>query len=494
MLYLKMPPAKPDNLKMQAVHGTFWFGISRIAIQLLGWIATIAVARILTPSDYGLLGFATLVSGLAILLNELGLGAAIVQSKDLTEAELETVFWMGLCVSLLVYAVTFISAPWIASFFHEESLALIIRIDFLEFIIGAFRIISWNQLTKRLDFKRRSGVEVIATVCYLITVVFLAFSGAGVWSFIFAGLIRQLVLTVGCQWLVPWWPLGRFEYRCIRRVFSYGVNLSFGRILWYLYSNADFFVVGKLLGKEALGFYTMVWQLCTAPVDKISSVINGVAFPVYTQLQDQPKRLTRYFLKITMLISAVTLPLLAGVFLVADLAIPLLLTAKWQPIVHPIQIMCWVGVIMSLSVLIGPLVNAIGRVDLPWKFNALCLLVMPAGFAVGTRYGLWGVCIAWFVLFPILVAVWYGVTRKLVGYEWKGLFSSLRPAVICTFILLLSELALRWSTVALPLLARLITVIISGVAIYLAAFYGLFRSEFVEIRSLLNARNRSLAT
>ena len=153
-----------DDLKQRAVRGGLWFGGSRWAIQGLTWIATIFVARILSPADYGLFGFAVLVTGLIDLINELGLGAAIVQRRDLTDEALETVFWFSMACSVVVYGFVWLVAPWIAAFFGQPQLVPVLRVITLTFPIGSLRIIPWNLLTKRVDFKHRSLAEVAGEI------------------------------------------------------------------------------------------------------------------------------------------------------------------------------------------------------------------------------------------------------------------------------------------------------------------------------------------
>ncbi len=482
------------DLRQRAIVGTLWYGGSRLIIQALTWVITIVVARILDPADYGLFGFALLVMGLVDLINELGLGAGIIQRKTTSGEMLETVFWLALSTSLAVYGIGWVASPWIAEFFKQPQLVAVLRVSMLGFVISTLRVISWNLITKDVDFKNRSLAEVAANVLSSASTLGMALAGFGVWALVAGAIGRQVVLTVSCLILRPWWPRGRFNLTSVTEVFRFGLSVSAARVAWYAYSNADFFIIGKLLGQQLLGLYTMVYQLATLPADRITTVVNQVAYPVYAELQDSPERLRRYFLKLVTLVSLVTFPVLIGLFMIANTAIPLVLTDKWTPIIVPLKIMCWVGSLISIETLIAPVVLARGRPDLPLKYNLLSLVVMPAGFLVGVRFGLEGVAWAWLLIHPPLIAFWFWLTRGVITYEWRELASALRPAFQCTSIMLvglyLAELALIHVSTA-PL--RLLLFILIGILIYGGVFIGRFRTELVEIRQLF-ARRLGAAT
>jgi len=160
------------------VHGTLWFGGSRIVTQAVTWLITIVVVRLLTPGDYGLFGYATLVAGFTDLIAELGLGAAIVQRRDLDEADLETVFWLSLAMAAGIYGVTWAAAPMVAAFFAQPALIVVLRVSMLTFLISSVRVVSWSLLTKQVAFKRRSIAEMIGTLSGSVTTLALAWPAA----------------------------------------------------------------------------------------------------------------------------------------------------------------------------------------------------------------------------------------------------------------------------------------------------------------------------
>lgn len=481
------PPA--EDIRTRAVRGTLWFGGSRVVTQALTWLITIEVVRLLTPADYGLFGYCTLVAGFVDLVAELGLGAAIVQRRDLDDTDLETVFWLSLGLGLGLYGLTWFGAPFIAAFFDQPLLVTLLRVSMLTFIISSLRVVSWNLLTKRVDFRRRSLAEMAATLAGSVTTLELAFAGEGVWALVIGLIVRHAVLAVACVALQPWWPRGRFSRDGVRKVLGFGVRTSGGRVAWFLYSNADYLIVGKLLGQQALGFYTLIYEFATLPADRITSVINQVAFPVYAEVQDRPAEFTRFFLTTVALISMVTVPLMLGLAAVADLAVPLLLKPKWLPIVEPLQVMCVIGMVLSISSLISPPVLAKGRPGLILRYTLICLAILPVGFVIGSRYGLIGVCLAWVGIYPFVAAYWFRLSRPIIGYRWAELVRALTPAAVCGAAMTLVLLVLRPATAALGVSAwRLALLVAAGGLTYGTLLLTIYRSRVLDIRDAMRAR------
>jgi O-antigen/teichoic acid export membrane protein len=268
---------------------------------------------------------------------------------------------------------------------------------------------------------------------------------------------------------------------------SFSLNVVAARFVWYAYDSSDKLIVGKLLNDRALGFYTMAVRFTMELSGRLLTIINQVAFPIYSRLQEDPRRLKGYFLRASQLVSSVTFPAFAGIFLVADVAVPALLTDKWLPIVQPLKILCFVTMTTSVGALIGPAVLARDRADLAVKYNLLCLCVMPAGFCFGTRWGVAGVCGAWALLYPFLVMFWYGLTRKLIGYEWHELVRAYKPATVSTIAMLALTFGVRWLTHPLEAnLVKLTAIIGAGAASYIAVFALGFREQLTEVRELFS--------
>ena len=418
-----------NNLKHLAVTGALWYGGSRVVIQLISWLVTIVVARLISPGDYGLLGMALMYVGLIEFLNELGLGAAIVQFKEIAAEDLDTIFWFGLSTSTVLYLLTLAMAPSVAQFFHQPALVHLLWVTGLSFLISGLRIVPWTLLTRDVDFKRRSIAESFGRLAGAGITLLLAYRSWGVWALALGFLVPNLVMTAQVYLQSSWRPRWRFCRVSLRRCLGFSANVAGARMAWYLEDNADQFIVGKFLGSQALGFYGFAQRFGTELTGRILSILVQVAFPVYSRIQDETERFKKLFLMSTELVCTLLFPLAIGLFLVADDAIPWLLTAKWMPMIIPLKILCWAVIPKTIHALTGPPVLAKGGAALTFRYHVISLIVLSVSYFVGTRFGLPGVCFVLVTIYPLLVLYWISSSRKMIGYEWQELGRALYPSL-----------------------------------------------------------------
>ena len=474
------------DLKKKAVHGLAWYGASRFLIQVCSWVMTIAVARVLAPRDYGLVGMATVYVGLVDYLNELGFGASIVQRKELSEEDLHTLFWLASGLSLLVYGATWLMAPLVAAFYNQPAVTPVLRLLAVVFLLTNARLVPWNLLTRAVDFKRRSVAEVSGNVAGGVTTLVLAYRGEGAQALVIGTLVREAYITAQVYILTKWRPQCRFVGASLRHTFSFSMNISAARIAWYFSEISDRLIVGKFLGDQALGLYSMALRLTTELGGRAISIVNQVGFPVYSRLQDEPERLRRYVLSSIQLICMVTFPLLAGLSLVGGDAVPLLLKAKWVSMVPALQIMGWVEMIIIIHAMTTPAVVALGRSSQVFKFNLLMLATMPASFLVGARFGLQGVCRAWLFVFPLLALFWMTLARRYIGFEWRALWAALLPSVASTAMMVGGLLfAKQLLPPTLSPGSRLAFLVALGTSVYGGCLFGLFSKAMRNVVELV---------
>jgi teichuronic acid exporter len=455
------------TLKEKAVHGVAWYGGSRVIIQLLSWVLTIAVARILLPEDYGLFGMACVYTGLVDCLNELGFGAAIVQRKEISEDDLHSLFWFGMAISLLIYVITYLVAPLVAAFYRREQVTEVLRVLGLVFFLTNLRLVPWNLLTRAVDFKRRSIVEVISNMVSVVSTFLLACAGWGVWSLVLGVLIRETLLTAIVYTQSHWRPRFRFAWASLRESLSFSLDLSGGRIAWYMYDNSDRLIIGRYLGDQTLGYYTLATRLTTDLSGRMLSILNQVAFPVYSRIQDDHQRLKNYYLMSVQLAAVSLIPILCGLSMVSFEAVTLLLKPRWLPMVPALNVMCWAAIFITLEAFAWPILVAKGETRLNMKFCLIRLAVLPLSFYIATRFGLIGVCLVWVTVFPILSLTWLNAVGRVVGYTWAEMGKVLLPAIIATAVMMTAVLLIGLAGqrfVSPPLL--LATQIFGGAAVY----------------------------
>ena len=408
-----------------------WVSSAKAVTQLASWAVSLVLARLLLPADFGLVAMAWTFIGFLEQVNQLGIGAAIIQRDDLTDDDHCTLFWIGLGAGLLFFLLAVALAGSLAMFFGNERLTAIIRLLGLTIILSALNTVPFNLLTRSLAFGRRSRAEVLSVISGGLTSLALATHGYGVMSLVFGTLTQQTVLTATIWYLAGWKPAFRCKLGRIATAFRFGLSVMMARIIWYWYSSADAIIVGKLLGERFLGIYSMGMQLSTLPVQKITAIVNQVAFPVFSQLQHDLPKLRSYFLQITRYVALITFPTMVALVCVADPLVRFLLTDKWLPVVSILRMLCVIGMVKSVDAIIPNLLMARGKGDILVKYNLACLLVLPTAFGLGAYWGgLTGVATAWLLAYPLLLSYLLTIGLRELDLSLADYLKNMVPAVL----------------------------------------------------------------
>ena len=390
------------TLKAQVIAGLAWLTAAKVLAQVASWAITIVVVRLLSPADYGLMAMGMLFVGFVALTSELGLGPAIVQVAEIDDTRLRRTFALIILVNGALFLLVYAIAPLIARVFDEPRLVPIVRVLAIQFVLAAFYIIPEALLERRLDFKRRSLVDLSSALLGSAATVALAVAGFGVWALVWGSLVLTLCRAVGSNIVSPFlrWP--DFSPRGMRSLMLFGGQLTLSRILWYFYSQADVFIAGKLLGKELLGYYSIAMHLASLPVQRLSSIVNQVAFPAFARMQNEPEAFAASLLKAVRLMSFLAFPVLWGISCVAMELTDILLGSKWHSAALPLQILALIMPVSMVSNFLQTALQGLGRGDLLLKNLFLGLLIMPAAFWIGVQWGIVGLSLTWVAAFPLV--------------------------------------------------------------------------------------------
>ena len=288
-----------QEIKQKIIKGIFWLGLTRFIGQILSWLITIILVRLLSPTDYGLIGMAMVFIALFNLFYEMGIGSAIIQKKNLDDEELSSCFWIILFSGFFFYIIIFLLAPFIAHFFNNKRLIAIIRVLGLALIPASISAVPFNLLSRELDFDKRAKIQLIRRLSNALTALSFALMRYGVWSLVFGYLSGHIVSTIMVYWFYHWKPHLFLSIRKIKYLMKFGLNVLGSRIFYYIYNRSDSLIIGKYLGEVSLGYYTVALQLSRFPLDKVTSIINLVSYPVFSKFQDDDKTLSNCFLKMT---------------------------------------------------------------------------------------------------------------------------------------------------------------------------------------------------
>jgi PST family polysaccharide transporter len=266
------------DLTTKTVQGVGWTGTSQFIRLLLQLGITAILARLLTPTDFGLLAMVVVFTNLVMIFRDFGLTAALIQRKGVTEEHLSSSFWINILTGLLLAFLLAALAPVIAYFYGEDRLTLIIIVLASTFFISSFGIVQTALFTKELNFKPLAVIEILAVAISGTIAVFMAFSGFGVWSLVWQQVISSFVIVISLWTLSSWRPKILFQWQRVKELLGFGLNLTGFSFVNYFNRNLDNLLIGKFLGSASLGFYNLAYQLLLFPLSNISSVIGRVMF------------------------------------------------------------------------------------------------------------------------------------------------------------------------------------------------------------------------
>lgn len=365
-------------------------------------VISIILAHLLLPHDFGLAGLAIVFSGIFLQFADVGLGAALVRRKTITEEDRSTVFWASAAAGVALMFVGVALSPLIAAFFSNSQVIPLFVVLSTTFLFSSLGQTQSALLTREMSFRSLEVRNIVATLVGAIIAVFVALAGGGAWA-----IIAQVVFTSAAStlmlWTVsPWRPRWLFSRESFRTLGSFGVKTLGMRMLGWANQNTDNLLVGRALGSAALGIYSVAYNVMVLPTSNITSPLRDVLYAAFARLHDDPSRLGNVWLRINNVAGSVLVPAFLGLAAVAPDFVPVVLGPHWNEAIPVLQLLCLGGAAQSLQAFNGQVYQALGRPGLFLRFLCFATAVMIAGFGIGL---LWGV---------VGVAGSYAVTRMIM--------------------------------------------------------------------------------
>ena len=404
------------SLTHRAAHATWWSALEIAARYGVQFAVMILLARLLGPSDFGLIAMLLVFTTVAALLVDSGFGTALVQKQDTSDDDESTVFLSGIGVSVVVGCILWFAAPLIADFYSQPLLVPLTRLMLFVLPLSALAAVPDALLTQRLDFRARANAEILASLCSGAVAVVLAWRGFGVWSLAWQSLVA-IGVRAALLWLFSRWrPRGRFRIESFRGLFAFGSYMLMANLLNTISIRLQSLLIGKLFDSRALGYYTLAQNTQMAPAQFMSGVLNRVGLPVFSTVADQRDKLVAALrLSLRAAIFAFV-PCMVGIAVVAKPLIVMLYGARWTPAAPILSILAVSATFWPLHVLNLAAIGAQGRSDLIFRLELIKRIVSIGSIIACSPAG--PVAIAWAVLasslFAVAINTWY--THKLLGY------------------------------------------------------------------------------
>jgi teichuronic acid exporter len=471
------------------VSGIAWTALLRWLAQVVSWAGTLVAARILAPADYGLIAMAMLPIGLVRMVEDFGLDAVLVQDRTIDGTGQAKLAGFALLLGGALAAIFFAAAPLFANFFKEPSVAIAIQWLCLLLIFDSLQIVPRALLQRELAFRRLAFLTLVQVVATQAALVGAAMSGFGYLSLVFNSLAGGAAVTILLLWWKPY-PV-RFPHgiRTIAGPIFQGWRLLMSRAAWYAYSNADQTVIGRVIGKEALGAYSFATTFAYLPTQEISPIVSKVVPGVFAEVQNDKPRLRRYFLMLTEFTTLLTFPAAVGLALIADVLVALALGPKWSAVTGPMRILCIAVTFNAAQMLISHVLLWTGRFRANMWCSILAAATLPIAFLIGARYGLEGVAWAWAVALPIVNMPAIVIAFRVMQLEVRPALAALMPAsVACVFMTIGVLLAREVVPQYLPNYIRFGALVSVGFVTYVAALWLLYRRRVLALWSVVRGR------
>lgn len=419
-------------------NGLFWRSLEGIGVQGMQFVIQMVLARILMPADFGIVAILNIFVNLANTLVNNGLSSAVIQKKNASKEDFSTVFFVEAGLSVLMYLVIFLGAPFIASYYDNAALTLYLRVFALTVVISFLGSMQTTVLRYNLNFKPSFIANFIGIVCQGISGITCALLGFGVWSLIISQLIYRTITAVLLFAFAKWIPRSGFYFDRFKELFSYSWKLAAGWIIGTIYQDIFSFVIGKVYDDSTLGFYSKGNSIPNVINRVVTQVTTAVMFPVISKAQDEINAVKQHTREMVAVSAAMVFPVMAFVAGAANPIVRLVLKDKWLPAVPIIQIFCISSAINVISNANMQSFNAIGRSDVFLKAELVkrSLTIVLVLILAQINFYLMLVGIAFMGLVSLTINGFFN--KKLLDYKVFEYLSDIIPCVLFALLLFVS--------------------------------------------------------
>jgi len=457
-------------MRQLVARSLFWLVWTRAGINVVSVLNTVILARLLLPREFGLAGLATIWTELISALAEFGLGAAIIQFRDIDPEDLNTSFWLTMLLGAAGYAGLFFASPALEAWFAAPGLSPVLRVASLSLLLICARVVPDGLLRRDIKLDKVAKAQMLGSILGALVGVATALAGGGVWALVYATLATALVTTYASYVFCHWWPGWRLGTRQFGAIVSFSLAALGTKLIFVLRSRVDEFVVGKVLGQAPLGFYLMARNLALMPVDRLGGIIGQLATSVMASLQTERGHQADILLQSIRLVAAISFPICIGMLLEAQDLVLVMLGPHWVSMVPVFQILCVFATYRSIDVLLPPLLSSHRRQWFLFGYSFANIMVLAPFLWLGARFaGTVGVASVYVLVYPFFVVWLVRETLRTARVKWRDLLRQLAaPTAACLLMIgavLLIHLGLDRVGVAAALPRLLVSALI-GAGVY----------------------------
>lgn len=441
-----------ESVRKQLTHGVLWNFIEKILMEGAQFVIGIILARLLLPSDFGLIGMLAVFIAISNVFVDGGFAKALIQNKDCSDIDYSTAFITNIVMSVCIYAVLFVSSPWIADFYHEPVLTDLTRVLALNFVLGSFNIVQSARLMSQVDFKSLAKIKVASVVIGGIVGVGMAYMDFGVWSLVGQTICGTIVQNFLFPVFLRWKPSLCFSKESFRKLFGFGSKLMITGVYSVIINNISTICIGRAYRSSQLGFYTRASQFSQLISFTVNDVLGTVTFPVLSHLQDDKDHMVSVYRKVLFLTAMIIFPIMILCTLLAKPIILILLTERWLPCVVLMQWLFLARMFIPISSVNMNILNAVGRSDLFMKLDFSKAPLVILTLIITIPISVEAICIGSFVNSFICFFINAYLPGRMFGYgawqqikDWRYIFLSIiiMTILVYTFVYFVENIWLQ---------------------------------------------------
>lgn len=423
------------NLKQQTKKGLYWSFFNQFANYGMQFCVGIVMARLLSPSDYGITALPAVFMAVAYIIQNGGLSGALIRKTDLSEKDLSTAFYYSISVGIVLYVVMFFSATWIADFYNTPVLVPLIRVTALGFLWGPLGTPQNVILNRKLDFKTPTKISIISRIVSAIVGISMAFIGYGLWALVISGLLSSFLSLLMNWYVVRWIPKTGWSKDSFKYLWDYGNKMMASSLLDTLYNNIAPVFIGKFYSPAELGVYNRAQGYAMMPSQNVTGVIQGVTFPVLSKMQNDDEALAHNYRRMLKATAFIIFPIMMMLSALAHPLVIILVTAKWESCVILLQIICFSFMWYPVHAINLNLLQVKGRSDLFLRLEIIKKIVGVSILAITLPHGLIVFCCGSVVssLIALVINTYY--TGNLINVGYFKQMRDLLPIVLLGLVM-----------------------------------------------------------
>lgn len=427
--------------KQKIVHSFFWKLLERFGSQAISMFVTILLARILLPSEYGIIAILVVFIDLANVIIDGGLNTALIQKRNADNVDFSTILYVSIGLALIIYILLFLGAPWIAQFYDNSLLSPVLRVLGINLFFNSFNAIQRAYISKYMLFKKLFYCTLGSTLLSGVVGLAMAYQGYGVWSLVGQLVVNQFATTLIMWFTIKWRPIPVFSFLRFKRLFDFGWKIFLANLIIVVYEDVRSLIIGKVYQPVTLAFFDRGKQLPGLMMTNVNISLQTILLPAFANIQDDPQRVKQMTKRSIELTNFVIMPLLVGLLVAAKPFVLLLLTEKWLGVVPFIQIFCIAYMMIPIQSSNMSAIKALGHSGITLKIEIIKkvieAVILVVSFLIDVYAVAWGIVLYNFIC--IIVNLY--PCRKLLDY---GLFEQLKDVISPIFSSVAMGLAIFW--------------------------------------------------